>query len=48
MWVYMMILEDLETYTEDLANIVQFRWWGTPTNMSPSQLVELEMDQIID
>ena len=25
MWIYVMTLEDSETHTEDLANIVQFR-----------------------
>jgi len=46
--MYVMTLEDSEAHTEDLANIVQFGWWGTPTNTSPSQLVELGIDWIID
>ena len=48
MWMYVMTLEDSEAHTKDLANIVQFRWVGTPTNASPLQLVELGMDWIIN
>ena len=37
-----------EAHGEDLANMVQLGWWETPTSLSSSQLVELEMDQMTD
>ena len=40
-WMYIMTLKDSEAHNEDLANIVQFGWWETSTNIFPLQLVEL-------
>jgi len=44
--MYTITLGDSETHDKVLEKVVQFGWWGTLTSTSPSQLVELGMDQI--
>jgi len=45
---YVMTLGKLEGYKYTLEKVTQLGWLGTPTNSSPSQLVELGVVLIID
>jgi len=43
-----MTLRESLSCKKSLENVVQLGWLGTPTNSSPSQLVELGIDLIED
>jgi len=43
-----MTLGELMAWKEFLENVIQLGWLETPTNSSPLQLVELEMNCITD
>ena len=46
--MYIMTLRELFTFKGFLDKVVQFRWFGTPTNSAPFLLLELGVEYIKD
>ena len=47
MFTYMMTLGELLALEEVLEKVSQLEWFGTPTNISLSSLIELGIEQIV-